>query len=288
MYPALNHELLHSILRVESCSGDTHMMEDFIYKTVEQMGIEPACDEVGNIYATKGDAETYPCIVCHTDTVHAVTGDGIVPIIYGSRITGLNPVTMEQTGIGGDDKCGIYAALHCLTSLPACKVAFMVDEEVGCIGASLCDMSFFDDCRYILEADRRGHEDFVTDISGPISSEDFQDAVSNLLVKHKFKHVNGAMTDVMELRDRNVGISCANISAGYYNPHQDSEFIDTNSLQKTCNLMVDICKKLKAKFPHKHERPSLKLKKHFGGLGKWESFPSWPDHETDPSWIGRY
>jgi hypothetical protein len=35
----------------------------------------------------------------------------------------------KPTGIGGDDKCGVYACLELLKELPNLKAAFFVSEE---------------------------------------------------------------------------------------------------------------------------------------------------------------
>lgn len=275
MSPALNSPLLHSLLSIESESGDCSRMAEFLTTHCQGQGWKVNQDEMGNLYVTKGAAAAFPCIVAHLDTVHDISGDGIAPVYIGDNVTGINPVTMEQTGIGGDDKCGIYAALHCLANLPACKAAFFVDEEVGCLGSGAADMSFFRDCRFILQADRRGNSDFVTDISGPLSSSRFQRDVAPLLTSHGFRFSHGAMSDVMALRDNGCGIACANISAGYYNPHQPNEFINLPDLAKTCGLMLDICRTLCRVYrftPAKRANPPKK--RNF-----WTS-TTWPDSDA--------
>lgn len=276
MSPALNSSLLHSILSIESESGNCSRMADFLTTYCQSQGWTVTQDDAGNLYITKGEAATYPCTVAHIDTVHPVTGDGITPVYVGDNVTGLNPVTMEQTGIGGDDKCGIYAALHCLTHLPACKAAFFADEEVGCIGSGAADLSFFKDCRFVLQADRRGNADFVTDISGPLSSDRFQRDVKSLLTSHGFRFSPGAMSDVMALRDNGCGISCANMSAGYHNPHQACEYVNLPDLLKTCCLMMDICRTLSRVYrftPAKRPRPSRK--RDFWPSAIWPKSDSW-------------
>lgn len=276
MSPALNSTILHSLLSIESESGDCAAMAEFLTAYCQSQGLAVTQDDMGNLYVTKGDAAAFPCIVAHIDTVHAITGDGILPVYIGDNVTGINPVTMEQTGIGGDDKCGIYAALHCLANLPACKAAFFVDEEIGCIGSGAAEMSFFKDCRFILQADRRGNADFVTDISGPLSSDRFQRDVKPLLTSHGFRFSHGAMSDVMALRDNGCGIACANISAGYYQPHQACEYIHLPDLLKTCRLMLDICRTMSRVYrftPAKRSRPSRK--RDFWPSSFWPSSDSW-------------
>ena len=244
-YP-LNLTLLFQILEIQSESNNCLDMQAFLWDYAEIRGWQISCDNMGNLYIVKGTAEHYPCVVAHMDTVHNIHKFGsIEPVIVGkTRITGINPLTMRQTGIGGDDKCGIYAALECLNHLDYCKVAFFVDEEIGCVGSYRCDLNFFTNVRFVLQADRRGKSDFVNDICGPISSDSFQKDVLEYMDKYGFEFADGMMTDVMALSNQDVGVSCANLSAGYYNPHQDHEYIEMSDLLNTTNMMLQICEEL--------------------------------------------
>lgn len=258
------------LLEIESCSCEYTQMQDYIFKFVDDLqkneSIEGKrifidCDFEGNIYITKFPLSKnnnrefptikYPCIVAHLDTVHKITGDGIFPVEINGKVTGINPVTMKQTGIGGDDKCGIWAALMLLEKLDYCKIAFFIDEEIGCVGSKAADMFFFRNCRFILQADRRGNSDFVVDINGPISSDKFQNDVSPIIAKYGYTFCSGMMTDVEALANNfaefnkendgvKFGLSCANISAGYYRPHQDSEYIVLEDLVRAIELMFEI------------------------------------------------
>ena len=67
-------------------------------------------------------------------------------------------------GLGADDKNGIWIALKCLEQFPVLKIAFFKEEEIGCGGSSVADMSFFKDCRYCIQADRKGSSDLITSI----------------------------------------------------------------------------------------------------------------------------
>lgn len=256
-------KLLTEILCIPSHTGQCDQMSDYIIRHSELKKWECLIDGRGNLYVTKGRANTYPCMVAHMDTVHHIEKGGIVAVEVGGMVTGINPLSMEQTGIGGDDKCGIYAALRCLDKLPACKAAFFVDEECGCIGSSDCWLPFFKDCRFILQADRRGNDDWVTDISGPLGSREFQDAVAPHLKRHGYKPCSGMMSDVMALRDSQVGVSVANMSAGYYNPHCQSEFISLVDLNNVVSLMVSIGASVKDVFPFTYSPPPRVFRPYF-------------------------
>lgn len=259
---------LFSLLSIESESGNCRDMQiyiedyvDYLRKNQADFSFNLKFDEFGNIFITKiplnsysnphsnSYPNSYPCIVAHMDTVHEVYGNGIVPIEIDGKITGFNAETMQQTGIGGDDKCGIWAALKSLERLNRCKIAFFVDEEIGCHGSGNADLEFFQDCRFILQADRRGNSDFVNNINGPISSREFQEDISPIIQKYGYSFCDGMMTDVEALSDNGVGVSCANISAGYYNPHTDYEYISIEDLDRVVSLIVDICQNLERSYP---------------------------------------
>ena len=237
----MNTKLLFQLLSIESESHDSTEMEAFIIRYARRRRWAVDVDRLGNIYLTKGQADVYPCAVAHMDTVHRITGEAITPITIDGKVTGMHASTMQQTGIGGDDKCGIFAALECMSKLPACKAALFVDEEVGCLGSSDADMSFFADCSFVLQADRRGASDFVTAIGGvPLASADWLEAIAPLLSLHGMAPCSGAMTDVEALRDAGVGICAANMSAGYHHPHQDGEYIVLSELRNIVQLMLAI------------------------------------------------
>lgn len=265
----MNTDLLKQILVIETESEKTEDMQIFLLEYCETQGYEVQQDGLGSIYVTKGKAATYPCLVAHMDTVHEIHGNGIKLIQCGDKITGFNPVLMQQTGIGGDDKCGIYAALHCLLHLEAGKAAFFVDEEIGCVGSFKADLTFFKDCRFILQADRRGKSDFITSIGSTLSSKAFQADIAQYLKQYGFACTSGSMSDVMALNQIGVGISCANMSAGYYHPHCADEYIDLNDLQNTCNLMLDICS-LNKTYKFQYQEPAR------------EKFKFWSRYDKSP------
>lgn len=63
--------LLEELYNVSSPSGEENDMQLFILQRLESLGVDYTIDAVGNIYATKGKARTYPCVVAHMDEVHS-------------------------------------------------------------------------------------------------------------------------------------------------------------------------------------------------------------------------
>lgn len=273
-------KLLYDLLSIPSESGDCAAMQAFLAAHCDAMGYAYYLDMPGNLYVTKGNAVTYPVIASHMDTVHPIEDGGIRPVEIDGAITGINPITMQQTGIGGDDKCGIYAALRCLAELPECKAAFFVDEETGCEGSHQADLTFFSDARYVLQADRRGNSDFVSDINGPLASKAFAKAVRPHLRKHGYAPCSGAMTDVEALRNTGVGVSVANLSAGYYEPHRTHEYIDISDLETAVCLMLAICRGLEDTYPYTPPRPRPRK-------AAWPARSAFPNY-TPSTYQGKY
>ena len=77
-------------------------------------------------------------------------------------IIGFSPKRKEQQGLGADDKVGLWIGLMCLQKFDCLKLAFFVEEEVGCRGSDKADMEFFRDCRFVIEPDRREANDLIT------------------------------------------------------------------------------------------------------------------------------
>jgi ribosomal protein S27E len=150
---------------------------------------------------------------------------------------------VDFSGIGGDDKCGVYIALALLTDLPACKAAFFRDEEIGTVGAGLAQMEFFDDCAFALQADRRGSEDVVFTAGGvEMTSRKFQDALLPIMHRyHRRVELHGALTDVMTLKENGLPICAINASAGYHRPHNAREYVVIREVMATKRLFRDIC-----------------------------------------------
>jgi len=122
------------------------------------------------------------------------------------------------------------------------KVAFFVEEEVGCCGSTAADLKFFDNAIFILQADRKDSQDFITHTNGTtVSSAEFQAVIGDLLKDYNFNlSPNGSSTDVGKLVTRGVGISCANVSSGYYGAHSTEEKVCISDLENTMNFFFHI------------------------------------------------
>lgn len=239
---------LRELYKIHAPSGREWKMMEYLCAKCEELGAQVAFDDFGNIYAVKGKSETYPCVVAHTDQVQRFRDIRFNAYITTDRrnVVGghFEGDKFVREGLGADDKNGIWCALKLLESECVLKVAFFVQEEIGCIGSSHADMSFFEDCRFVLQADRRGGHDFINYVYEDMCSPEFLKDVNPS--RWGFTCTNGMMTDVAELFSNGVGISCCNISCGYYEPHTCREWTNLPELQHALKFMRHIvrnCKK---------------------------------------------
>lgn len=238
---------LIEVLQIQSESYNQFRMFAYLIRQLKKLGCQYYVDN-GNIYATKGNASNYPCIVAHMDTVHDIV-ENLTVIEIAGNLTGFNRSTMQQTGIGGDDKVGIFIALQCVENFENIKVAFFRDEETGCNGSYDADVKFFNDCNFILQCDRKGNRDFVTNASGiKLSGKDFQKDIKYILKQYGYGCTNGMMTDVMALKEIGIECSMANISCGYYNPHCENEYVNVLDVINCLNMVIHIITQLKRKY----------------------------------------
>lgn len=245
-------KLLKKLYSIKSPSRHEDEMRSFIMKWLTAKQIPYSVDDTGNIYATKGKAKDYPCLVAHIDEVHNKRPEDYTVVQVGNLIFGLSENEAKTVGIGADDKNGIWINLKCLEKYKVLKAAFFVGEEIGCVGSDKADMDFFKDCRYVLECDRRGSSDLITEISGlKLCSDEFAQAAITWMPG--FHKTNGMMTDVMTLKENGLEVSAVNISCGYYHPHTDGEMTVISDLEYTLKVVQNIISHLKKVYPHKAE-----------------------------------
>lgn len=253
----MNVNSLINTLSIQSESYNQTSMQRYIFRQIAKMNLTPIKDQHGNIYVTKGNAEFYPTMVSHMDTVHDINHNVVVKR-HANKLYAFDTVKMEQYGIGGDDKVGVFITLECLRHFDNFKAAFFVDEEVGCQGSSKANIDFFDDSSIILQCDRKGTHDFTRSICGrQMTSEEFEIDINDIMAQYRRTYVNGGMTDVYELSMQS-DIVMANMSCGYYNPHTETEYVDIDVIEDTLNFCIDIFTRTKTK-QYKLTRPSYSV-----------------------------
>jgi putative aminopeptidase FrvX len=245
-------ELLEKLYKTYSPTGHEKEMRKFIVRWIKEncRNTMIAKDKKGNLYITKGKANTYPCLAAHMDQVQKIHSADFGVYRSEDILFGYSKKNKRYEGLGADDKNGIWVALKCLQKFDVLKVTFFVEEESGCTGSENAVMSFFDDCRFVLEIDRRNGGDFITTIGGwtSLCSQEFIDAVDP--IKHGYHEEVGLMTDVEALKENGLKVSAANISCGYYNPHTDTEFTLWSELNNCLAFVEHIIVTCQEVYPH--------------------------------------
>lgn len=246
----LDFRLLKRLYAIHSPSGKEHRMMKYLAKFMSTIpGVKTTTDGYGNLYAVKGESETFPCLVAHTDQVQTIHSKDFMAIETRDIIFGYSAKNKRIEGIGGDDKNGVFIALEALKKYDCLKAVFFREEETGCRGSNNCHMDFFNDCRFVVQCDRRGDSDMIVNIgcSELCSAKFIQDINPE---KWGFKPEHGMMTDVEALKDQGLSISAINLSCGYFNPHTDEEICDKQALRKTWRMVQHIIEDCTDVYPH--------------------------------------
>lgn len=276
-------ELLTKLYKISSPSSDEGEMLQFLATWLEERNIKYEQGSWG-IYATKGSSDTYPCIVAHVDEVHSKNTRKEV-IIHKDLIFGYDSTKHATTGIGADDKNGIWVALQLLETEDVVKAAFFVSEEIGCIGSTNAPMGFFDNCRFVIQCDRKGGNDFISCAGGTeLCSKKFYKACKPQ--QFGYTKTTGLITDVMELKDRGLGVSACNISCGYYNPHSDSECTVFPELENCLMFVQWIFKNVTGVFKHTYKQKKYTFSSYYrsGGYKTGSYMSPYYDYYGDYDW----
>ena len=257
----INTKLLIDTLSVQTYSNnETRMVEylsDKLGEIEKEMDLTLQKDTYGNIYITKGKADTYPCVVSHMDTVAPIV-DRYSVHRDGDILFAFNRDTKKQTDIGGDDKVGVFVCLQALKDFDNIKVVFYSNEEIGHLGSRYSiknHKDFYTDVNFVLQCDRKNDNDFIYHSGGHrICSEEFLSSCKPYTDALGFKPAIGISTDVDTLVAGGIGVSAVNISSGYYNPHTNNSSVSVRDVARTYTLVFDILTNLgDQKFEYTYE-----------------------------------
>ena len=225
--------LLKELYKISAKSGGEGQIKDFIMSQLSDLSLQVVEDEMGNLFITKGVAETYACVSAHLDEVHLPCERTIV--VEGDKVYAVDE-NKNQVGCGADDKNGIWVVINLLRVCPVLKVALFVEEEkvgdiAGCRGSRACNLSFFDNVRYVLACDRKAASEvvYIGKDNTQLCEKDF--IPEHILSEFNYQMVEGGKTDVVELKMRGLQIPVCNISCGYYNAHTSEEYTIFSELQ---------------------------------------------------------
>ena len=173
-------------------------------------------------------------LVAHLDTVHEEPVQTICTSQGGN-------ILMSPQGIGGDDRCGVYALVkaHELADKKP-WLLFTCDEEVGGKGARAFADAFnmgklpkeLEKLKLIIEIDRKGSGDAVY---YDCVNENFEAYITS----KGFKTAFGTFSDISIIAPE-LGVAAVNLSSGYYHAHTLHEYINRKHLEATIRKVGEI------------------------------------------------
>ena len=246
--------LLRQLYEIHSPTGGEWPLICFVREYVRKHipEAEVRMDRLGNLYIIKGTArDGYPTLVCHMDQVQALHSSDFEVRQEDGMLYGWSE-RQQREGLGADDKNGIFVCLRCLEQCERLKVFMAVGEEKGCIGSYRADLSFFADSLYVLEPDCKGGEEIHTNLRGiPCASPDFEHALQ--AEANGYTITPGKTSDILALTLSNIGVSCANIPAGYHLPYKDDEYTLLSKLYHTLSYIRHLVQTLTLRYPYEYK-----------------------------------
>lgn len=257
----MNRELFLNIMEIPTCSRNEERLRDFLVSYGIEKGYEINIDRKGNVFFKKGtigDGEHYPCIVAHIDTVHRdqiphikenkklLIGEDVrdgKQVVYAQKLVdGL----LTDTGIGGDDKAGLYIGLMIMEALDVCMGAFFVEEEINMQGSRNANLDFVKDAGYFIQFDAPTNNWVSRHLSGVrLFDQTFEDKIIDILGAHGQTKISDTdpYTDVLILR-KETDLCCINFFAGYMNMHTEDEYIVLDYVEEAINLGLAVIERL--------------------------------------------
>ena len=214
-------------------------LEDFLRPSQKQL-FKRLCKKFkGNTLISKGNfilvhGQAPVMLVAHLDTVHSQRVHDICKSDDGN-------ILMSPQGIGGDDRCGVFAlvqAYHAAQIKP--WLLFTCNEEVGGLGAKKFCLAHkhhqlpnkLDNLKFIIELDRKGSDDAVY---YRCANHDFESYITG----KGFQTAQGSFSDISLIAPE-LGIAAVNLSCGYHNPHTLHEYINRSELNFTIQKVIEV------------------------------------------------
>lgn len=186
----------------------------------------------GNFILVHGQAPVM--LVAHLDTVHEQPVKDIC-------VSADRNILMSPQGIGGDDRCGVFALVNIYQSAQIKPwLLFCCDEEIGGLGAKAFCLAHqqlqlpneLNNLKFLIELDRKGKNDAVF---YRCDNPDFEEYITG----KGFKTAQGSFSDISLIAPE-LNIAAVNLSCGYYSAHTRHEYINRSHLDNTIQKVINI------------------------------------------------
>lgn len=195
-------------------------------------------------------------LVAHMDTVHSTV----------EKIVIEKNIWTSPTGIGGDDRCGVYMILDIIEkSKHKPYVLFTTDEEIGGIGVQkfLKDFPYNEfDIKFMIEFDRKGNNEAVF---YQCQNKEFIEFITKKL---DMKYDDGSFTDICYIMD-SWDIAGVNLSSGYYNAHTKKEYIVIDDMLNVSEKTIKFLDELDYSTLKKYDVQSYEYSMYYDDFDYW-------------------
>lgn len=218
--------------------NQTELFEHIVYKVSKSNNYNITVSPKNGIIVIPKAVNKYPLICSHLDTINDSKKIKLQnsDIEIDGEIIRLSQNSQAKC-LGGDDRCGVYAALQLIDLGFPFGFAFFCDEEIGCIGSNVLakDIDENKSITAFIGLDRRGLDNVA--VYGYNNSD-----LINLFENEGYIQVDGSITDVSILSEQSSrNLACVNLSIGYYNEHTKREFINIFAIQRAIKTLIKLC-----------------------------------------------
>jgi hypothetical protein len=190
--------------------------------------------------------------------------------------------------IGGDDKCGVFAVLKCITdrTITTPLMGMLnVSEEVGLVGSDFAmdnHFDLFDDVVFCITIDRRGNTEIITKNSDvDLCSDEMETMLGELGKHHGLEISTGSISDVSNIV-KALEINGINLFAGYYGAHTGNESVVFEELLESVEFIKVLSPCLHKHFSENPDKIKYKPSK------SWSNYPPYGGYYGHSDWGNQY
>ena len=290
VYPApaeqmSDQQLLYRMFSIFSPSSDEHAMIAFVTNYLRDNEIEHQIDSAGNIYFNnhvEGDCRIL--LNAHMDTVASAVANVIQVEEDGKAVF----KSSNNQVIGGDDKCGVFAVLKCITdrTITTPLMGMLnVSEEIGLVGSDFAmehHSDLFKDVVFCITVDRRGNTEIITKNSDvDLCSDDMEKMLGEWGKDYGLRTATGSISDVSNVV-KALEINGINLFAGYYNAHSGSEKVVYEELLESVRFIKFLVPELHKYFSDNPDKVKYEPTK------SWSNYPRYGGYYGYTEWGSGY
>ena len=217
---------------VHICKLSAKKLKQYLCGKMKQIyGEENTIIGDGYIYC-RGDIPVL--LTAHMDTVHVKLVQDFYEDVQTDENGNITHTISSPQGIGGDDRCGIYAILKVIEAGYYPYILFCEEEENGGIGSKkFCKTKYItelSELKFLLELDRTNANDLV------FYDNDNQDWIDWVEDETNWKKSWGTFSDISHLSPA-CEISSVNLSCGYYKAHTVYEYVKVEEMLEMIEMV---------------------------------------------------